>query len=278
MFEAVSAVHLISGWNFSDDSDYLKFAKDDIIDLKKAAGSLHIYRYTINVHTTLLQAEKSTRRSLIECISGLAMLDRNIAEAKDSSQASSLSATARQFLSILKDITGRWIEAKYAVRHMAIQFSNSPAADSLMLSDVWHAELFAPSEVKAFINNDPLQKGTMARLYISKERGEKIKKQTNKCSCFSKRFRERSRSPIKQPFHSQQHLRSQQSFRSQQGYNRDETHTNKGSTQFQTQAKGKTQSYYKPQQKGGKKSFPPKNNYTKTNPSGGYRGPKQTQS
>ena len=276
MFEAVSAVHLISGWNFSDDSDYLKFARDDLIDLKKATVSLDIYRYTIHVHPKLLQAEKAARRILIECISGLAMLDRNIAETKDPSQASSLSATARQFLSILKDITGRWIETKYEVRHMALQFSKSPAADKLMLSDVWHAELFAPSEVKAFLNNDTLQKGTMARLNLSKEKNEKIKKQTNPCSCSSKIFRERSRSPIKQPFNPQQHLRSPQPFRSQ-GYNRDEANTHKGSTQFPAKNKGKTQPYSKPQQKTGKKSFTPKN-YTKTNPSSGYRGPKQAHS
>ena len=277
VFEAVSAVHFISGWNFSDDSDYLKFAKDDTIDLKKTTCSLEIYLYTIHIHPKLLQAERSTRRCLIECISGLAMLDRNIAETKDPSQASSLSATARQFLSILKDITGRWIEAKYEVRHMALQFSKSPAADKLMLSDVWHAELFAPSEVKAFINNDTLQKGTMARLNLSKERNEKIKKQNIQCPCSSKIFREHSRSPIKQPFHSQQQLRSQQPFHSQQGYNRNEAHTHR-STQFQTQNKGKTQPYSKPQQKTGKKFFTPKNNYTKTNPSSGFRGSKQAQS
>ena len=276
VFEAVSVVHFSSGWNFTNDSEYFKFAKDEVIDLKKTAEELKIYKYKIYVQPKLLQAERSARRSLIECISGLAMLDRNIAQTKDASQASSLSATARQFLSILKDITGRWIEAKYAVRQMAIQFSKSPASDSIMLSDVWHAELFAPSEVKAFLSLDLLQRGTMTRLNLSEGKNDKIKKNTNQCSCYFKR-RERSRSPIRQFLQSQQPFRSQQPYRSQQGYNKEEAYKRKGSTQFQTQAKGKTH-YSKSQQKSGKKHFPPKNSYTKTNPAGGYRGSKQEQS
>ena len=267
VFEAVSAVHFISGWNFTDESDYLKFAKDEIIDLRKAAQGLKIFRYPIYVHPKLLQAERSAKRSLIECISGLAMLERNIAESKDPSQASSLSATARHFLSILKDITCRWIEAKYEVRHMTLQFTKFPAADSLMLSDVWHADLFAPSEVKAFISLDLLQRGTLFRLNLSQERNSKFKKQSNPCLCPRKQFRERSRSPIKQP------------FRSQQGYKyREEASRHKGSAQTQNQTKGKTQPYSRPQQKSGKKFYPPKNTSTKTNSSGGYSGPKQQQS
>ena len=115
----------------------------------------------------------------------------------------------------------------------------------------------------------------MARHNLSKERNYKIKKKNNQCS-YSFKHREHSRSPIKQVFQSQQPFRSQQPSRSQQGYNKEEAYKRKGSTQFQTQAKGKTH-YFKPQQKSGKKYFPPKNTSTKANSVGGYRGSKHEQ-
>ena len=243
-FEAASAVHLISGWNFTSESDYLKFAKDETINLKTASAALKIYSFVIHVHPKILQTEKSARKVLIECISGLAMLDRNITEIKDPSQASSLSATARQFLSILKEITSKWLEAKYEVRHMALQYSTSPLADSLMISDGWTSDLFSPSEVKALITSDVTHKGTMSILRMTHKRNEEIKKkQNNKCLCFIKRpYRERSRSPNK---------REELPFRHKSATVQ---HNHKGSTQFQN--KSKAWPHSKSQQKNVKKYRP----------------------
>ena len=101
----------------------------------------------------------------------------------------------------------------------------------------------------------------------------KLKKKHIHCACSRKAFRDRSRSPIRQP----------QPFRKQQenNYGKGQNYTSKqpqGGPYIQTQNKSGSQNYSKTQQKGGGKSFPNKNNSKKPNTSGGFGGPKKQQS
>ena len=123
IFEAAGSVHFISGWNFADESDYRKFTKDEIIDLSKIAMDLKLHRFQLHVAPKLLNEEKVAKRMFLSAISGQAMQDRNIAAATEPSQQSSLAATARHYLVILKELACKWIEAKYEVRFMALQFT-----------------------------------------------------------------------------------------------------------------------------------------------------------
>ena len=271
IFEAAASVHFISGWKFADESDYLKFAKDDVIDLSKEARNLKLHRFQLYVIPKLLNEEKITKRTFLSGISGLAMMDKNIAAATDPSQQSSLAATARHFLALLKDLACKWIEAKYEVRLMALQFTDAPAADDLILSDVWCSSLFAPSAVKAFVESDVTHKGTAVMLDMSKGLMQKMQKTNLQCPCSRKKFRARSRSPIRQP------------FRPQQGssYDKGRTIANtqpQGASYSKNQTKSSSQNYSKPQQKGTGKSFPTKNTSKKPNTSGGSGGPRKQQS
>ena len=184
---------------FADESDYRKFAKDEIIDLSKAAMDLKLHRFQLYVAPKLLNEDKVAKRMFLSAISGQAMQDRNIAAATEPSQQSSLAATARHYLVILKELACKWIEAKYEVRLMALQFTKAPAALDLILSDVWCSSLFSLSAVKAFLKGDKTERGTEARLQMSEEEMRKLKKKYIHCACSRKAFRDRSRSPIRQP-------------------------------------------------------------------------------
>ena len=156
---------------------------------------------------------------------------------------------------------------------MALQFTKAPAALDLIFSDVWCSILFSPSAVKAFLKGEKTERGTEARLKMSEEEMRKLKKKYIHCACSRKAFRDRSRSPIRQP----------QPFRKQQenNYGKGQNYTSKqpqGGPYIQTQNKSGSQNYSKPQQKGGEKSFSNKNNSKKPNTSGGFGGPKKQQS
>ena len=269
-FEAAASIHFISGWNFADDSDFLKFAKDEVIDLSKASREIKSQTIQLYVSSKLLNEEKVAKRIFLSAIYGQAMMDRNIAAATEPNQQSSLAATARHYLAILKELACKWIEAKYEVRRMALQYTDKPDAADLLLSDVWCSSLFAPSAVKAFLDSDYTRMGTPRRLDMSDAGLHKLKNKNLQCSCSRKNFRKRSRSPLRPPFREQRN-----------SYDKGRTSTStqpQGASYSKNQDKRSPQNYSKTQQKGGGKSYPPKNNPKKTNTSGGSKGSKNQQS
>ena len=153
-FEAASVINFTSGWNLTTNSDYPKWAKNEVINLKQVSEALRL-KWMVYVPPKIMQAEKCARNILVEHISGLAMLNRNIKEAEGPRQASGLQATAKQFLPILKDLTIKWVQAKYEVRRVALQNPTSALADRLLLSDVWASTLFQQSEIDAIRSRLP---------------------------------------------------------------------------------------------------------------------------
>ena len=258
-FEAASVINFTSGWNLTSNSDYLKWAKNEVINLKQASEAL-LLKWMIFVPPKQLQAEKLARKMLVEHISGLGMLNRNIKETKDPRQASGLQATAKQFLAILKDLTLKWVETKYAIRRTALQHSTCALADRLLLSDIWGSTLFAQTEIEALKATDYQHQGFMGMLNLSKVKNDKLKQNPNYRDTKQPK-RDRSRSPL-QPFRSNSGSNS--------GKNSSQCHQ---PTPVKVQYKNSNNKFQR--QNNAKKSFTPKANTEKANPSGGSRGAQQ---
>ena len=168
-FDPVSVINYTTGWHFTKENDFSKFASSDFVDLNEASRKLEI-RGTIWVPKQYLTEEKSTRIRLVEYISNLGMLDGIINKVEANSPLQeALKANARHSLSFLKDYTDVWYKAKYLVRRIALQYSTQPIATKLLCSNMWEASLFASDAITEFISNDVRQEGSMRRLDIEEE-------------------------------------------------------------------------------------------------------------
>ena len=263
-FDDALVVNFTSGWELSPNSDYQKWAKDELLCLREASQSLSL-SYIIHLPKTFLLKEKATRARLVTVLSAFGSLDKMIEKAKnDACQADSLRAIARLFLPCLKDATSLWITEKFEVRRAALQFSTTPAATRLYLSEVWEPTLFASAEILTLASTDHMRQGFKSMLGLSYTTNERFKKTPAAVLSAKSSKRKRSKSPVQKPF-------------------RPKTYSNQGQSTFRTnrpsqfKASSKSNQFPRFQQKK-KKPFPGKGQAAKTNASGGPRGPHQQKS
>ena len=197
-FDPVSVINFISGWNFTTEKDFSKIAKGDLLDLKEASSHLKL-KYTINVPRKYLLEEKAARMRLIEFISAIGALDSIIRKVEEPVLVEALKAAARHCLSFLKDFTKIWYTAKFLVRRIALQYSESPLAMELLCSNMWEAPLFAVEASTAFIDKDIWGYGTKTRLLLSQETNSTYGRRPQQADPSRQRRRERSRSNSPRP-------------------------------------------------------------------------------
>ena len=191
-FDPVSVINFTSGWTFTTEKDFSKIAKGEL-DIKEASSHLKL-KYSINVPKKYLSEEKAARMRLIEFISSIGALDGIIKKVEDPVVVEALKATARHFLSFLKDFTKSWYSAKFAVRRIALQYSESPSAMQLLCSNMWEAPLFAVEASKAFVDKDIWGYGTEARLLLSRATNSAYGRRPQLADPSHQKRRERSRS------------------------------------------------------------------------------------
>ena len=192
-FDPVSVINFTSGWNFTTEKDFSKMAKGEPLDLKEASDTLQL-DYTINVPKKYTLDEKTTRTRLFEYISAIGTLDNIIRKVQDPGLADVLRAAARHYVSFLKDFAKAWYKAKFLVRRIALQYSQSPQTMSLLRSNMWEAPLFAVEASTAFIEKDNFGDGTKARLSLSRTTNSEYGKRPLMADPSRQKKRERSRS------------------------------------------------------------------------------------
>ena len=155
-FSPVSMVHFATGWNLTSGSTFMKFAKNEVIDLGSVSNLLRL-PYTPSVPSKFLNDEKYARIKFLDGISGISMLDQTIKEVENENEvtANTLKAVARHFLSGLKDTALNWITAKFIVRQIVLQFSTSSSAIDLLRSDIFEVSLFDPAAVTEIKKHNP---------------------------------------------------------------------------------------------------------------------------
>ena len=221
-FDAVSVVNFTSGWNFTKNKDFSKFANSDILNMRTVSRRLEVTD-TIIVPQNLLKEEKTTRTRLVEYISGIGMFDCIIGKIDSTSPLhEALKAATRHSVSFLKDYTEAWYKAKFAVRRAALQYTAKPISMKLLCSNMWEASLFGSDAVTDFINRDVRQEGTMNRLGLKPYNKNGRTNSTHKPT--RKRSRSRSRSPKRRSWytpHRQHNNQGQRpdSFPSSERYN-----------------------------------------------------------
>merc|ERR1711888_357646 len=96
--------------NLTSGSTFMKFAKNEVIDLGSVSNLLRL-PYTPSVPSKFLNDEKFARIKFLDGISGISMLDQTIKEVENENEvtANTLKAVARHFLSGLKDAALNWI-------------------------------------------------------------------------------------------------------------------------------------------------------------------------
>ena len=138
--------------------------------------------------------EKATRTRLFEYISTIGTLDNIIRKVQDPVLAEVLKAAARHCVSFLKDFAKIWYKAKFLVRRIALQYSQSPQAMSLLRSNMWEAPLFSVEATTAFIDKDTFGDGTKARLLLSRTTNSDYGRKPILADPSRQKRRERSRS------------------------------------------------------------------------------------
>ena len=192
-FDPVSVINFTSGWNFTTEKDFSKMAKGEPLDLKEASDNLQL-DYTINVPKKYMLDEKTTRTRLFEYISTIGTLDNIISKVQDPGLADVLKAAARHCVSFLKDFAKMWYKAKFLVRRIALQYTQSPQAMSLLRSNMWEAPLFAVEATTAFLDKDTFGDGTKARLLLSRSTNSDYGRRPLTADPSRQKRRERSRS------------------------------------------------------------------------------------
>ena len=203
-FDDAFLVNITSGWNFSQHSDYFKWAKGDPLCMDETTMVLEL-PYTIYVPQAILKAEKTSRSKLAHLISAFLCLDRLIAATSDTKQSDAMLAVARAFLPNLKEATFKWIADKYDVRLAALQFSVTPRALGLYRSDVWEHTLFSTSAVKLLLEQNHSSYGVMGLLGLTTARNRDFRSSHHKFEASAKSFTSRKNgSTPKRPFLDQQ--------------------------------------------------------------------------
>ena len=170
----MAVVNFTQGWTATAGSDFSTWAKDEQLDLIIISQKL-LLDYPIYVPKKFLMAEKDSRKRLVECLSGVAMLDRMADTDKDTKRVSALHAVASHFLATLRDLAVAWLEDKFNVRLIALQFnSQAPQAIQLLTSNAWEATLFASSTLSDVTAGTSHGRGPQASIGLSASLNKKF--------------------------------------------------------------------------------------------------------
>ena len=278
-FNAVSMVHFSTGWKLTQDSEFSKWAKNEHLDLDQVSSILRL-PYIPHVPVKYLNDEKVARAKLIECISGISMLEQTTKEIEDEVLSNTLKAIAKHFLSSLKDSALNWISAKFTVRQIILQFSSSSAALDLLRSDVWEASVFDSNMIKDILKKNTQNLTFKELLNVHDSTNSSFKNKPKLCDPMNRPNQEKSRSPGKKssrPFYNTNYKSSNlrnQTFGNHQNYG-----NYKAPTQVNNYRREDYNKFKKPsiaerkfnsaqnQKKGTTSKF--------QKPSGSFRGPKQ---
>ena len=152
-FRPCSLVNFSSGWTLTG-SDYMKWARFEPLCMKEVSRQLRV-NYNPCVPKAYLEKEKITRSKIVDCLSGLNMLESASKSIKDNiTLSSTLDAISRHWLPFLKEAVSNWISAKFDVRKIVLQGSTTAAAIDLLLSDIWDASLFPTAIVEEVKKKD----------------------------------------------------------------------------------------------------------------------------
>ena len=195
-FNAVSMVHFSTGWKLTQDSEFAKWAKNETLDLENVSSILRL-PYVPHVPVKYLNEEKFARAKMIECISGISMLEQTITEIEDEVLANTLKAIAKHFLSSLKDSALNWFSAKFIVRQIILQFSSSSAALDLLRSDVWEASVFESKTVKEILKKNTQNLTFKELLNLHESTNNCFKNKPRLCDPANRPNQERTKSPGK---------------------------------------------------------------------------------
>ena len=195
-FNAVSMVHFATGWNLTSGSNFLKWAKNEVLDLENVSRIFSL-PYVPFVPVKYLNEEKIARAKLLECISGISMLDQTIKETKDKLLANTLGAIARHFLSCLKDAALKWLTTKFVVRQIVLQFSSASGAIDLLRSDVWEASVFELKTVTEIQKKNTQNLTFKELLQLHESTNESYRNSPKWCDPSNRTKQDRCKSPIK---------------------------------------------------------------------------------
>ena len=166
------------------------------MDLENVSSILRL-PYIPHVPVKYLNEEKVARAKLIECISGISMLEQTTKEKQDEVLTNTLKAIAKHFLSSLKDSALNWISAKFMVRQIILQFSSSSAALDLLRSDVWEASVFDSNMIKDILKKNTQNLTFKELLNEHDSTNSSFKNKPKLCDPMNRPNQEKSRSPGK---------------------------------------------------------------------------------